>query len=198
MCKRASTLLSDQDAFSLGLFLRQFQNRKERRRDEGQNDRKGAEAPAPVDVEDEPFSGLGPSKGSDHVWRRSEGKCKTTISEICCISGQHTDRVDDTGKSDSVEDLLIDTVLSHRFMTCKDSDFIGLKLTCAAQNVAKFCDTAIKINPKVENPTISAKPSARPHTFNNFAMGMYTAAVMESDTMLMTDRSECDWKSLVT
>ena len=29
-------------------------------------------------------------------------------------------------------------------------------------------------------------------------MGMYTAAVMASDTIPITVRSECDWKSLVT
>jgi hypothetical protein len=54
------------------------------------------------------------------------------------------------------------------------------------------------MTPIVAETTMRRKPSARPHTSSSFAMGIYTAAVMESVTIPITARSECDWKSLVT
>ena len=71
-------------------------------------------------------------------------------------------------------------------------------LAWAAQNVARFLDTAMRMTPRVEKPTMRRNPSARPQISSSFAMGMYTADVIASDTMPITVRRECDWKSLVT
>ena len=63
-------------------------------------------------------------------------------------------------------------------------------LTCAAQNVARLLDVAIRMTPSVAKPTISRKPSALPQMSRSLAMGMYTAEVIEDETILMTVKSE--------
>ena len=74
----------------------------------------------------------------------------------------------------------------------------GQVLTCAAQNVARLLDVAMRTTPSVEKPTIRRNPSARPQISSSLAIGIYTADVMAFDTISMTVKSECDWKSLVT
>jgi hypothetical protein len=53
------------------------------------------------------------------------------------------------------------------------------------------------ISPRVDSPTINSHPSARPQTSTSFATGIYKAAVMEPETILMVVKSEWFWNSLV-
>jgi hypothetical protein len=53
------------------------------------------------------------------------------------------------------------------------------------------------ISPRVDSPTMNSHPSARPQTSTSFATGIYKAAVMEPETMLMVVKREWFWNSLV-
>lgn len=54
------------------------------------------------------------------------------------------------------------------------------------------------MTPSVAKPTISRKPSALPQISRSLAIGIYTAEVIDDETMDMTVKSEWEWKSLVT
>lgn len=72
----------------------------------GKDDSESSEAPSPIYVQQEPFGSLGTGESSDHVWRGSESKREATVSEIGNISCYYADRVDETGSSDRVENLV--------------------------------------------------------------------------------------------
>jgi hypothetical protein len=58
-----------------------------------------------VSVAEESLSRLGAGEGGDHVGRRGESVCETSVLELCRIGRDNIDAVGQTGPANLPEDL---------------------------------------------------------------------------------------------
>lgn len=83
----------------------ELQHREKRKCNEGQDDRKAPECPAPANVLVEPFSSVRPGESGNHVRRRREGKSQASISQSGGVRGEDINGVDHATEPNRVEHL---------------------------------------------------------------------------------------------
>lgn len=104
--ERSAAGFPSQNALLLSLSKVVSQESVERRGDDREDNGEGSEAPSPlVTVEEESLSRLGAGEGGDHVRRRGESVCETSVLELCRIGRDNIDAVSQTGPTNLPEDL---------------------------------------------------------------------------------------------
>jgi hypothetical protein len=104
--ERSTARLIDKESLLLGLLEVVLQENVHGDGDDGKDNGECSKAPSPlVTVSEEGLGRFGTSEGSDHVGRRGEGVCKTSVLELCGIGRDNVDTVGETGPANLPEDL---------------------------------------------------------------------------------------------
>src|SRR5690349_23089867 len=100
-----TTLFPRQETVSLSLAKIELQQKIQRGGHEGEDDRKAAETPAPVDIVVESLRCLCSSECRDHIRRRCEGVCQSSILQSGGISRDHIHAICHASESNVVKHL---------------------------------------------------------------------------------------------